>query len=48
MLEYEELSGQIIAAAITVHKEPGPGFIESIYEEALISSVPEFVSSKLK
>jgi GxxExxY protein len=35
MLEHEELSSQIIAAAITVHKELGPGFIESIYEEAL-------------
>jgi GxxExxY protein len=35
MLEHEELSGQIIAAAITVHKELGPGFIESIYEEAI-------------
>ena len=35
MLEHEELSGQIIAAAINVHKELGPGFIESICEEAL-------------
>jgi GxxExxY protein len=35
MLEHEELSGQIIAAARNVHKELGPGFIEGIYEEAL-------------
>jgi GxxExxY protein len=35
-LEYEELTGKIIAAAIEVHKRLGPGFIESIYEKALI------------
>ena len=33
--EFEEISGKIIAAAIDVHKELGPGFLESIYESAL-------------
>jgi GxxExxY protein len=35
MLPDEQLSGQIIGAAINVHKELGPVFLESIYEEAL-------------
>ena len=33
MLVYEELSGQIRGAAIEVHRELGPGLLESAYEE---------------
>lgn len=35
MLLYEELSGQIRGAAIEVHRELGPGLLESTYEECL-------------
>jgi GxxExxY protein len=35
-LEFEDLTGKIIGAAIEVHRQLGPGFIESIYENALV------------
>ena len=34
-LEHEELTGQIIGAAIEVHKTLGPGYVEAFYENAL-------------
>ncbi len=34
-LEHEDLTDRIIAAAIEVHKTLGPGFLESVYENAL-------------
>jgi GxxExxY protein len=34
-LRYEDLTEQIIGAAIEVHKAIGPGLLESIYEECL-------------
>ena len=35
-LEHEELTDKIIGAAIEVHRSLGPGFLESIYENALV------------
>ena len=35
MLLYEELSEKIRGAAIEVHRELGPGLLESTYEECL-------------
>lgn len=34
-LQNKDLTARIIAAAIRVHKELGPGFLEAAYEEAL-------------
>lgn len=38
-LVHEELTGRIIACAIEVHKALGPGFLESIYEAALVVEI---------
>lgn len=34
-LELESLTNEVIGACIAVHKEKGPGFLESIYENCL-------------
>lgn len=36
MLEHGALTQQIIGAAIEVHRRLGPGFLEAIYENALL------------
>ena len=36
---YNKLSGQILDAAITVHKEMGPGLLESVYELCLLKEL---------
>ena len=35
-LEHEQLTDKIIGCAIEVHKRLGPGFLESIYENAFV------------
>lgn len=40
-LVHGELTEQIIGAAIEVHKRLGPGFLESIYENALVVELNE-------
>ena len=35
VLPDKEITAEVIAAAIAVHKALGPGYLESIYEEAL-------------
>ena len=35
-LEHQALTEQIIGAAIDVHRRLGPGFLESIYEKAMV------------
>ena len=34
-MEHEELSKQIIGCAMTIHRTLGPGFLESVYQNAL-------------
>ena len=37
--EYSRLSKEVLDSAITVHKEMGPGLLESVYEYCLISEL---------
>ncbi len=38
---HQELTDKIIAAAIEVHRELGPGFLEQIYENALVMELTD-------
>lgn len=38
-IDYNKLTGQIIASAIEVHKELGPGLLESVYETCLMEEL---------
>ena len=42
--ELNKLSGSVISAAIEVHRTLGPGYLESLYEEALAT---EFTIRKI-
>ncbi len=35
-MELNQLSSQIIKAAINIHKEPGPGLLESVYQSCMV------------
>jgi GxxExxY protein len=35
VLRFEELSSKVIEAALAVHKQLGPGFLESVYHSAM-------------
>ncbi|MDA3872057.1 MAG: GxxExxY protein [Candidatus Marinimicrobia bacterium] len=37
--EYNKISKQLLDSAITVHKEMGPGLVESVYEHCLIKEL---------
>lgn len=37
--DYNRISGQILDASITVHKEMGPGLLESVYELCLVKEL---------
>lgn len=50
-IEYEQIARHIVNAAFEVHKELGPGLIESVYEICLVEELRNrglFVESQVK
>jgi len=41
MTNFNQLSSQIIKAAINVHKELGPGLLESVYQSCMVIELKE-------
>ena len=39
MLEYQELTGRVIAAGLAVHRALGPGFLERTYQSAFCTAL---------
>lgn len=37
----DELSSEILSAAITVHREMGPGLLESVYQQCMIKELQD-------
>ena len=35
-MEINDVSGAVIDASIRIHKEPGPGLLESVYQRILV------------
>jgi len=51
MINYNEITSKIISAAIEVHKELGPGLLESVYEVCLYKELVDrnlFVQSQVR
>ncbi len=44
-MEFDRLSNQVIGLAIEVHRELGPGLLESTYEKCLAHELTDMVSS---
>ena len=32
-MELDDITGEIVDAAIQIHRDPGPGLLESLYED---------------